>query len=77
MLKENGKSAFLAAHNKVSHQLEECFVELLMLDEPEACSVSFAGVESLEKKLDLFSFEDNVETGTVQLSCIFIVCVLY
>lgn len=66
-MREDDRSTFLAAHSKITQQLEECFVELLMLDEAESCSVTLTGVESLEKKIESFHLEDRllpVDTGT-------------
>lgn len=55
MLKEDNKTKFLATHNKVSQQLEECFVELLMLEEADSCTGDVVDVEQLEKRFKEFS----------------------
>ena len=60
MLREDDKSTYLTAHNKVTQRLEECFVELLMLDESDSCSITLAEVETLEKKIELFCLEDQL-----------------
>ena len=77
LLTENDRPSFLAAHSKITQRLEECFVELLMLDEPESCSLNLAGVESLEKKIESFNLEDpspSFDTGTIVLHCL---CMFY
>ena len=77
MLGENDRSNFLTAHSKVTHRLEECFVELLMLDESDICNLTLAGVESLEKKIELFHFEEHLtplDTGT---NCVCLIRVFY
>ena len=61
MLKEDNKTVFLATHNKVSQQLEECFVELLILEENNPCSDA-VDMENLEKCFKEFTLvtEDPV-----------------
>ena len=67
-MRENDKSNFLAGHSKVTQRLEECFVELLMLDEVDTCGLTLAAVESLEKTIGSFSLEDQpFDNGTVKL----------
>ncbi|XP_065909710.1 uncharacterized protein [Dysidea avara] len=55
LLKEDNKTTFLATHNKVSQQLEECFVELLMLEETDSCSSDVINMEHLERCFREFS----------------------
>jgi len=61
LLKEDNKTAFLATHNKVSQQLEECFVELLILEETNPCSNAI-NMKHLEKCFKEFTLvtEDPV-----------------
>ena len=73
MLNVSDKSTFLAVHNKVSQRLEECFVDLLMLEESDHCSISLAGIESLEKKIELFCLKDRFppfDTGMLLMVCV-------
>ena len=77
LLGENDRSNFLTAHSKVTNRLEECFVELLMLDESDVCNLTLAGVESLEKKIELIHFEEYLpplDTGT---NCVYLIRVFY